>query len=90
VPALFEGSVIALLGPSLLSISYLESAILGAILAAVSPAVVVPLMIRFIDRRQGTGKGIPTLMLARSSVDDVFVIVIFSVLLGMYTGGTRM
>jgi NhaP-type Na+/H+ or K+/H+ antiporter len=80
--------VIALLGPSLLSISYLESAILGAILAAVSPAVVVPLMIRFIDRRQGTGKGIPTLMLASSSVDDVFVIVIFSVLLGMYTGGT--
>lgn len=87
VPALFEGAVITLLGPVLFNLSYLESAILGAILAAVSPAVVVPLMINFIDRRLGTKKGIPTLMLAGSSVDDVFVIVIFSILLGIYTGG---
>jgi NhaP-type Na+/H+ or K+/H+ antiporter len=87
VPAIFEGAVITLLGPVFLNLSYLESAILGAILAAVSPAVVVPLMINFIDRRKGTGKGIPTLMLAGSSVDDVFVIVIFAILLGMYTGG---
>ncbi len=87
VPALFEGAVITLLGPIFLNISYLESAILGAILAAVSPAVVVPLMINFIDRRLGTKKGIPTLMLAGSSVDDVFVIVIFSILLGVYSGG---
>ena len=86
VPAIFEGIVIALLGPYFLHITYLESAILGAILAAVSPAVVVPLMINFIDKRMGTKKGIPTLMLAGSSVDDVFVIVIFSILLGMYTG----
>jgi NhaP-type Na+/H+ or K+/H+ antiporter len=49
--------------------------------------VVVPLMINFIDRRLGTKKGIPTLMLAGSSVDDVFVIVVFAILLGMYTGG---
>jgi NhaP-type Na+/H+ or K+/H+ antiporter len=87
VPALCEGAVITFLGPLLLNLSYLESAILGAILAAVSPAVVVPLMINFIDRRLGTKKGIPTLMLAGSSVDDVFVIVIFSILLGMYAGG---
>jgi len=86
VPAICEGAVIALLGPYFLHISYLESAILGAILSAVSPAVVVPLMINFIDRRMGTRKGIPTLMLAGSSVDDVFVIVIFSILLGMYAG----
>lgn len=86
VPAVFEGIVITLLGPYFLHISYLEAAILGAILSAVSPAVVVPLMINFIDRRMGTKKGIPTLMLAGSSVDDVFVIVIFSILLGMYTG----
>ncbi|MFQ5714895.1 MAG: cation:proton antiporter [Candidatus Scalinduaceae bacterium] len=86
VPAIFEGAVITFLGHYYLHISYLESAILGAILAAVSPAVVVPLMIDFIDRRMGTKKGIPALLLAGSSVDDVFVIVIFSILLGMYTG----
>jgi NhaP-type Na+/H+ or K+/H+ antiporter len=86
IPAVFEGSVITLLGPYFLNISYLEAAILGAIIAAVSPAVVVPFMINFIDRRLGTKKGIPTLMLAGSSVDDVFVIVVFSILLGIYTG----
>lgn len=86
VPALFEGAAITLLGPYFLHITTLEAAILGAILAAVSPAVVVPLMIHFIDRGKGTRKGIPTLMLAGSSVDDVFVIVIFSILLGTYTG----
>jgi NhaP-type Na+/H+ or K+/H+ antiporter len=86
VPAVFEGAVITLLGPHFLHITYLESAILGAIIAAVSPAVVVPFMINFIDRKIGTKKGIPTLMLAGSSVDDVFVIVIFSMLLGIYTG----
>jgi NhaP-type Na+/H+ or K+/H+ antiporter len=87
VPAVLEGAMITLLGPALLHLSYLEAAILGSILAAVSPAVVVPLMINFIDRRLGTKKGIPTLMLAGSSVDDVFVIVVFAILLGMYTGG---
>ena len=86
VPALFEGAFITLLGPYFLPISTLDAAILGAVLAAVSPAVVVPLMINFIDRQMGTAKGIPTLMLAGSSVDDVFVIVIFSILLGMYAG----
>ncbi len=86
IPAVFEGAAITLLGPHFLHITYLESAILGAILAAVSPAVVVPLMISFIDRKMGTRKGIPTLMLAGSSIDDVFVIVVFSILLGMYTG----
>lgn len=86
VPAVFEGAIITLLGPHFLHITYLESAILGAIIAAVSPAVVVPFMINFIDRKIGTKKGIPTLMLAGSSVDDVFVIVIFSMLLGIYTG----
>ena len=86
VPAVFEGVVITLLGPHFLHITYLESAILGAIIAAVSPAVVVPFMINFIDRKIGTKKGIPTLMLAGSSIDDVFVIVIFSMLLGIYTG----
>ena len=86
VPAIFEGAVITLLAPLFLGISYLEAAMLGAILAAVSPAVVVPLMIRLIDKKRGMKKGIPTLLLGASSVDDVFVIVIFSILLGMYAG----
>ncbi len=86
VPAVFEGIAVTLLGPHFLNLTYMESAILGAILAAVSPAVVVPLMIHFIERRMGAEKGIPTLVLAASSIDDVFVIVIYSVLVGMYTG----
>jgi NhaP-type Na+/H+ or K+/H+ antiporter len=86
IPAIFEGVVITFIAPLLLGISYLEAAILGAILAAVSPAVVVPLMINFIDKKRGTKKGIPTLILGASSVDDVFVIVVFTILIGMYTG----
>ncbi len=86
VPALFEMVGIVLVAPSLLHISYLEAAILGSILAAVSPAVVVPLMIDFMDRGRGTKKGIPTLLLGASSVDDVFVIVLFTIFLGMYGG----
>ncbi len=87
LPAVFEGAAVTVLGPRLLGLTYMESAILGSVLAAVSPAVVVPLMIRFIERRLGAEKGIPTMVLAASSVDDVFVIVIYSVLIGMYTGG---
>ena len=87
VPALFEIAGIILVAPRLLGISYLEAAILGSILGAVSPAVVVPLMIDFMDRGRGTKKGIPTLILGASSVDDVFVIVLFTVFLGMYGGG---
>ncbi|AFM23485.1 cation:proton antiporter [Desulfomonile tiedjei] len=87
VPAVFEIVGVVLVGPSLLHISYLEAAILGSILAAVSPAVVVPLMIDFMDRGRGTKKGIPTLLLGASSVDDVFVIVLFTIFLGMYGGG---
>ncbi|MFQ5457953.1 MAG: cation:proton antiporter, partial [Myxococcota bacterium] len=86
VPAIFEGLAITALGPRLLGLTYMESAILGAVLSAVSPAVVVPLMIRFIEHRKGVEKGIPTLVLAASSVDDVFVIVVYSALIGMYTG----
>ena len=86
VPALVEGAAITGLGPPLLGLTYLESAILGSILGAVSPAVVVPLMIRFMERGKGAAKGIPTMVLAASSIDDVFVIVVFSVLLGVYMG----
>ncbi len=86
VPAVVEVGAITLLGPPLLGLSVLASAVLGAVLAAVSPAVVVPLMIRFIQQRRGARKGIPTMVLAASSVDDVFVIVLYSVLIGFYTG----
>jgi len=86
IPATFEGAAITILGPVFLPLSYMESAILGSVLSAVSPAVVVPLMIKFIDEKRGTKKGIPTLILAGSSIDDVFVIVIYSVLIGMYVG----
>ena len=86
IPALFEIAAVWLVAPRLLNISPLEAAILGSILAAVSPAVVVPLMIDFMDRGKGAKKGVPTLILAASSVDDVFVIVLFTILLGMYGG----
>ncbi|NDY42416.1 sodium:proton antiporter [Dissulfurirhabdus thermomarina] len=87
VPAVFEIVGVTLVAPHLLGISTLEAAILGCILGAVSPAVVVPLMIDFMDRGRGAKKGIPTLVLAASSVDDVFVIVLFTIFLGMYGGG---
>jgi NhaP-type Na+/H+ or K+/H+ antiporter len=86
VPAILEILAVVLVAPRLLHISRLEAAILGSILAAVSPAVVVPLMIDFMDRGRGTRKGIPTLLLGASSIDDVFVIVVFTVFLGMYGG----
>ena len=88
IPAIFEIAGVILVAPRWLHISYVEAAILGAILGAVSPAVVVPLMIDFMDRGRGAKKGIPTLLLAASSIDDVFVIVLFSIFLGMYGGGT--
>ena len=87
VPALFEIAAIVLLAPRLLDISYTEAAILGSILAAVSPAVVVPLMIDFIDRGIGAKKGIPTLILGASAVDDVFVIVLFTIFMDMHSSG---
>ncbi len=85
-PALLEGIAVTLLAPVFFNISYLEAALLGSILAAVSPAVVVPLMLDYIGRKRGTRKGIPTLILGASSVDDVFVIVVFTILLGMHGG----
>ncbi len=89
IPGIMEGGTIALLGPRFLSLTHLESAMLGFIIAAVSPAVVVPMMIGFIERRMGAKKGIPTMVLAAASLDDVIAIVIFSVFLGLYTGASE-
>lgn len=86
IPAVFEGTFVALIAPFFFHVSLIESAILGSVVAAVSPAVVVPSMIKFIEDDRGTKKGIPTLLLASSSLDNVFVIVIFSALIGMYEG----
>ena len=86
IPAIIEGATVTFLGPPLLGITTMEAAILGSILAAVSPAVVVPLMIRFMEQGKGAEKGIPTMVLAAASIDDVFVIVVYSVLIGIYTG----
>jgi solute carrier family 9B (sodium/hydrogen exchanger), member 1/2 len=86
VPAIFEIAAIVFLAPKFLPISYFDAAVLGTILSAVSPAVVVPLMIDFMDRNRGAKKGIPTLILAASSIDDVFVIVLFTILVGMNGG----
>jgi NhaP-type Na+/H+ or K+/H+ antiporter len=86
VPALFEIAGIILVAPFFLQLTPLEAAILGSILGAVSPAVVVPLMIQFMERGMGAKKGIPTLTLAASAIDDVFVIVIFTILLAIEKG----
>ena len=88
VPGIMEGATLALLGPHFLPLTHLESAMLGFIIAAVSPAVVVPMMIGFIKQRMGTKKGIPTMVMAAASLDDVIAIVIFSVFLGFYTGNS--
>lgn len=85
VPPIFEIIAITMFAPSLLGISYFEAAILGTILGAVSPAIVVTMMLDFIEKRKGTKKGIPTLMLATAPINDVFIIVIYSILIGIYT-----
>jgi NhaP-type Na+/H+ or K+/H+ antiporter len=86
IPALFEIAGVVLVAPFFLNLTYLQAAILGSILGAVSPAVVVPLMIDFMERGMGAKKGIPTLTLAASAIDDVFVIVIFTILLALEKG----
>ena len=78
VPACFEIAGTVLLAPPLLGLSRVERAVLGAVIAAVSPAVVVPKMLRLTEERLGTDKGIPQLIMAGASVDDVFVIVLFT------------
>lgn len=86
VPATFELLGMLILGPALLDLSLLESAILGSVLAAVSPAVVVPRMVKLMETGYGTKQGIPQLILAGASVDDVYVIVLFTTFIGMKQG----
>ncbi len=86
VPACLEIAGMIILAPVLLGISVLDAAILGTVIGAVSPAVVVPRMIRLIDEEYGTEKGIPQMILAGASVDDVFVIVMFTSFTGLAQG----
>ena len=86
LPALFEILAFVVFAPPVLGVNYIEAAIMGAVLGAVSPAVVVPRMVQLMDEGYGTDKRIPQLILAGASLDDVFVIVLFSTFISMAQG----
>ena len=88
VPASFEILAFLLFGPFILGISRVEAALLGSVLAAVSPAVVIPRMVQLMEEKYCTDKGIPQMIMAGASCDDIFVIVLFSTFLGMAQGGS--
>lgn len=87
LPASFEMVAITFLANKIFNLPYIDSAILGAVLAAVSPAIVVPRMIRLIEEGYGEDKKIPEIILAGSSIDDVYTIVFFTVFLNLKLGG---
>ena len=87
VPASFEILAFFLFAPHILGIKPIEAAVMGAVLAAVSPAIVVPRMVRLMDQNYGTDKSIPQLILAGASCDDIFVIVLFSTFSNITQGG---
>lgn len=87
IPATLEIIAVVIFAPMLFGISYLEAAILGSVLAAVSPAVVVPKMIKLMSEKYGYKKRIPHLVMAGASVDDIYVIVLFTSFLAMYQTG---
>lgn len=86
VPACFEIGGMVLLAPKLLGISILDAAIMGTVIAAVSPAVIVPKMLKLMEEGYGVKKSIPQMILAGASVDDVFVIVMFTAFTGLAQG----
>ena len=88
VPATCEIIGYILVAPPLLGISRTEAAVMGAVLAAVSPAVVVPRMVNLMEKKYGTGKAIPQMIMAGASCDDIFVIVLFTTFLNMAQGGS--
>lgn len=88
VPASFEILGYFLFGPIILGISRIDAAVMGAVLGAVSPAVVVPRMVQLMEEKYGTKKSIPQMILAGASCDDIFVIVLFSTFTGMAQGGS--
>lgn len=87
IPACFEILLITFIGPKLLGITVLESAIIGTVVAAVSPAIIVPRMINLIENNIGKKNSIPQLIMAGASVDDIFVIVLFTAFTSLASGG---
>src|SRR5690554_671666 len=88
VPAVFEIVAITIFAPMLLGVSYVEALLIGSVVAAVSPAVIIPRMIKYSKTNYGTNKNIPELIMAGSSADDIFVIVLFYAFLGVLKGNT--
>ena len=88
IPATFEILAYFLLAPYFLGITRLEAAVMGAVMGAVSPAVVVPRMVQLMDEKYGTAKSIPQMVLAGASCDDIYVIVLFSTFSTMAQGGS--
>lgn len=89
IPATLEILGFIILGPKLLNLPILDSAILGTVIAAVSPAVIVPRMLKLMEEGYGTNKSIPQLILAGASVDDIFVIVLFTSFTSIATTGSN-
>lgn len=87
VPASFEILAFFIFAPYILGVTRIEAAVMGAVLGAVSPAVVIPRMVQLIDSKYGTDKSIPQLIMAGASCDDIFVIVLFSTFVSMAQGG---
>ncbi len=87
VPACFEIAGMLLVAPALLDVSLLEAAVMGAVVAAVSPAIIVPRMLYLVENKIGTQKSIPQMIMAGGSVDDVFVIVLFTAFTTLSLGG---
>ena len=88
VPATFELLGYVLVAPMLLGINRIEAAVMGAVLSAVSPAIVVPRMVHLMDTHYGTKKSIPQMILAGASCDDIYVVVLFSTFVSMAQGGS--
>lgn len=88
VPACLEILAFILIAPRVFGITRMEASVMGAVLGAVSPAVVVPRMVQLMDQKYGTSKSVPQLILAGASCDDVFVIVLFSAFISMAQGGS--
>ena len=86
IPATFEIVATTIFAPMFFSISHIEAAIMGTVLGAVSPAVIVPKMLKLMDKGYGKSKSIPQLIMAGASVDDIYVIVLFTSFMGMYSG----
>lgn len=88
VPASCELLAFFLFAPSILGVTRVEAAVMGAVLAAVSPAVVIPRMVQLMEMKYGTAQSIPQMILAGASCDDIFVIVLFSTFVSMAQGGS--